>query len=111
LREARIQARQPARFPSEETRFASSFALLSLQSRNRARSVVHGLPRLNPSPWQHRMGFGLGAISAAGQDSLENGLQALGQGIPGEFANLPAAGLGQALAQLGVPEQTTDLTA
>ena len=42
--------RQPARFPSEETRFASSFALLSFQSRNHARSVVHGLPHPHPSP-------------------------------------------------------------
>src|SRR4030042_2977936 len=42
--------RQPARFPSAETRFASSFALLSFESRNRARSVVHGLPHPHPSP-------------------------------------------------------------
>src|SRR3990170_2190859 len=42
--------RQPARFPSEETRSASSFALPSLQSRNHARSVVHGLPHPHPSP-------------------------------------------------------------
>jgi hypothetical protein len=42
--------RQPARFPSEETRSASSFALLSFQSRNHARSVVHGLPHPHPSP-------------------------------------------------------------
>jgi hypothetical protein len=32
--------RRPARFPSEEPRFASSFALFSLWSRNRARSLL-----------------------------------------------------------------------
>src|SRR4030043_356103 len=51
--------RQPARFPSEETRSASSFALLSLQSRNHARSVVHGLPHPHPSPLSSKQ---LGAL-------------------------------------------------
>ena len=52
IRELRLGygIRQPARFPGEETRSASSFALLSFQSRNHARSVVHGLPHLHPSP-------------------------------------------------------------
>jgi len=52
--EARVWVRQPARFPSEETRFDSSFALLSLRSRNRARSVFDGLPRPTPSPLPSR---------------------------------------------------------
>jgi hypothetical protein len=48
--EARVWVRQHARFPSEEPRSDSSFALLSFQSRNRARSVFDGLPRPRPSP-------------------------------------------------------------
>ncbi len=41
---------KPARFPSEETRSDSAFALLSLRSRNHAHSGFDGLPHPNPSP-------------------------------------------------------------
>jgi len=37
-----------ARFPSEETRSDSAFALLSLRSRNHARSGFDGLPHQTP---------------------------------------------------------------
>ncbi len=39
-----------ARFPSEETRSDSAFALLSLGSRNHAHSGFDGLPHPSPSP-------------------------------------------------------------
>src|SRR4030042_1402137 len=35
--------------------FAAANQQTHLQSRNRARSVVHGLPCLNPSPWRLRI--------------------------------------------------------
>jgi len=41
---------KPARFPSEETRSDSAFALLSLGSRNHARSGFDGLSHPNSSP-------------------------------------------------------------
>lgn len=66
-----------------------------------------GILSFAKGPWGHQK---LGSRCPV-HHILKNHFQALGQRVPSEFADLPAASLGQPLAQLGITEQTTDLTA